>query len=114
MGARDQEDQGDVAEAAEAAAAARELTDRWERETAQREAEQRAVEEMGADVDRQVEEHVAAQAAEDERVAQERAERRRAEAEETARIRAQMAAQYPDLAAVSGSASGTSPGPAPF
>ncbi|WP_072489801.1 hypothetical protein OH786_38055 (plasmid) [Streptomyces atratus] len=93
----------------EAAAAAQQLADRWEQEDADREAERQAAADLSADLDRQAEEHAAAEAAEDQRVAEERTAQQQAAAEETARIRAELAAQYPELAAVSGST-----GPAPF
>ncbi|WP_328723556.1 hypothetical protein OHT52_31320 [Streptomyces sp. NBC_00247] len=54
----------------------------------------------------------AAAAAKDQRIAHERAHREQAAAEETARIRAELAAQYPELAALSPST--TQPAEAPF
>ncbi|MEW1761594.1 hypothetical protein AB0393_34490 [Streptomyces cyaneofuscatus] len=53
-----------------------------------------------ADLDREAQER----AAEDRGAELERAARQRSEEEETARIRAELAEQYPELAAVSGSA----------
>ncbi|MEU0633370.1 hypothetical protein [Streptomyces sp. NPDC005989] len=88
----------------EAAAAAQQLADRWAQEAADLEAEQQAAADLSADLDRQAEEHSAAEAA--ERTAQQQAD-----AEKTERIRAELAEQYPELAAVSGSTSPTSPPP---
>ncbi|WP_331750475.1 MULTISPECIES: hypothetical protein [unclassified Streptomyces] len=87
----------------EAAAAAQQLADRWAQEAIALEAEQQAAADLSADLDRQAEEHAAAEAA--ERTAQQQAD-----AEETKRIRDEIAAQFPELAAVS--ASGSS-GPRP-
>ncbi|MFJ2884208.1 hypothetical protein [Streptomyces sp. NPDC087272] len=88
----------------EAAAAMQQLADQWAREAADLEAEQQAAADLGADLDRQAEERAAAEAA--ERTAQEQAD-----AEETKRLRAELAEQFPELAAVSGS---DSSGPPPF
>ncbi|MFF8423378.1 hypothetical protein [Streptomyces sp. NPDC015680] len=88
----------------EAAAAAQQLADRWAQEAAALEAEQQAATDLSADLDRQAEEHAAAQA--EERTAQQQAD-----AEETKRLRAELAEQFPELAAVSSSANPTSPPP---
>lgn len=90
----------------EAASATQRLADQWEQQNIDREAERQAV---AADLVRQAEERAAAEAAENQRVAEERTAKERAEADETARIRAKLAKEYPELAAVSGST-----GPAPF
>ncbi|MGW7711604.1 hypothetical protein [Streptomyces sp. NPDC054771] len=91
----------------EAAAATQQLADQWAQEAADLEAEQQAAADLSADLDRQAEERAAAEAA--ERTAQEQAD-----AEKTKRLRAELAAQFPELAAVSGSASTDSSGPPPF
>ncbi|MFF5894093.1 hypothetical protein ACFY72_35790 [Streptomyces globisporus] len=58
---------------------------------------------LAAELDEEAAYQEAAERAEQDRQEQERAARRQAEDEETARIRAELAAQYPDLAAVSAS-----------
>ncbi|MFF3036387.1 hypothetical protein ACFVS7_35940 [Streptomyces rubiginosohelvolus] len=58
---------------------------------------------LAAELDEKAAYQEAADRAEQERQEQKRAARRQAEDEETARIRAELAAQYPDLAAVSAS-----------
>ncbi|MDX2922858.1 hypothetical protein, partial [Streptomyces sp. NE06-03C] len=58
---------------------------------------------LAAELDEVAAYQEAAERAEQHRQEQERAARRQAEDEETARIRAELAAQYPDLAAISAS-----------
>ncbi|MEV5205162.1 hypothetical protein [Streptomyces sp. NPDC053720] len=96
----------------EAAAAAQQLADRWAQEAAALEAEQQAAADLSADLDGQDEEDAAAEAAEAQRVAEERAAEQQADAEATARLRTELAEQFPELAAVSGSTG--SSGPPPF
>ncbi|MFB7957517.1 hypothetical protein [Streptomyces sp. NPDC056045] len=93
----------------EAAAAVQQLAARWEQEAADKEAERQAAEELIADIERQDQERAAAEA---QRIADERAAKQQTADEETVRLRAELAAQYPELAAVSGSVD--SSGPPPF
>lgn len=91
----------------EAAAAVQQLSAQWEQEAAARAADWQAAADFCAEQDREI---GAQEADEAQRAAQERTAQQQVEAEETARIRAQIAAEYPELAAVSGS---VSTGPAP-
>lgn len=95
----------------EAAAATQRLADQWEQEAAARAADWQAAAEFCAERDRAAEETAAQETANAQRAAEERTAQQQAEVEETARIRAQLAAEYPELAAVSGS---QPTGPAPF
>lgn len=82
----------------ETAAAAQQLAAQWEQEAAERQKTEEAA--LLA-----IEEAAARRQAEDQRAAKEHTARRQAADEETVRLRAELAAQYPELAAVSGSTS---------
>ncbi|WP_207565660.1 hypothetical protein [Streptomyces sp. CA-256286] len=91
------------ADAAAAAAAGQQLAQQLEQEAAARAADAEQGAAFVLELDEQAAYTEAAERADQDRAERERAARKQVEAEETARIRAEIAAQYPDLAAVSGS-----------
>ncbi|OKJ29831.1 hypothetical protein AMK24_29250 [Streptomyces sp. CB02366] len=102
----------------EAEDAGRRLAEQLDQEAAQCQADRARAAALALDLDEEAAYQEAAERAELRHQDQERAAHQQAENEETARLRAELAAQYPDLAAVSGSVreaqEARQPLPAPF